>query len=423
MARISIAVVLALLAFAGGWVTHWRWPALVGGPVGQVVPAGAPAKPDSTPRIVAQGRLQPLGGLVSVILPPGQQIGEVHVRELDSVVAGKTRLLTLKSRELLQLHVDLAAAQKTEVALEFARNRLNADLAVRSAEQTLDSARFRLQQLQSSTGIRVSEMELDSARFRLQQLQSSTGIRVAEMELDSARSQLDSLTALSRDPLTATLVSLRELERLRTGVETSQLQLDAAREEHRTGLEAASNAVTAAEASLADARQAAEMARQVEVESQSPQLAEEIARKQLAEAEVLAPVSGTVLRVLLQPGETVTTSPVMQLGDLEQMECVAEVSELFASRIEPGFDATLTSPSIGRPLAGKVTSVGQVIGMASLPDPSPLALVDRKTIEVRILLDAEDVPAARGFSNLQVTVELAPSRGDGPAPTSASGNE
>ncbi len=398
MARFSIAAVLALLAFAGGWATHWRWPALIGGRVDQVTPAGASAKPDSTPRIVAQGRLQPLGGLVSVILPPGQQIGEVHVREQDSVIAGKTRLLTLKSREILQLHVDLAAAQKAEVALEFARNRLNADLAVRSAEQTLDSA-----------------------RLRLQQLESSTQIRVAEKELASARTQLESLNTLSRDPLTATLVSQRELGRLQNELETSQLQLDAAREEHRAGLEAAGRGVQAAEASLVDARQAAEMARQVEEESQSPLLAEEIARKQLAEAEVLAPVSGTVLRVLLQPGETVTTSPVMLLGNLEQMECVAEVSELFASRIEPGFDATLTSPSLGRSLAGKVTSVGQVIGMASLPDPSPLALVDRKTIEVRILLEAEDVPTARGFSNLQVTVELAPSSGSGPA--RGSGNE
>lgn len=57
--------------------------------------------------------------------------------------------------------------------------------------------------------------------------------------------------------------------------------------------------------------------------------------------------------------------------------------------------------------------------MASLPDPSPLALVDRKTIEVRIMIDDDDVASARGFSNLQVTVELAPPGGSGPPPKTA----
>lgn len=391
MGKTWIAAVLALLAFAGGWAAHWRWPHLLGGPPAPTSPASPTDGLQPAPRIVAQGRLQPFGGMVSVILPPGQQIGAVHVREQDTVVAGQTPLLTLKSRELLQLNVDLAAAQRAELALEFARNRLNAELAVRSAEQTLDSA-----------------------RLRQQQLESSTQIQVADKELASARAQLDSVTELSRDPLTTSLVSQRELMRLQTGVETSQLQLDAARADHLAGLEAARRGVTAAEASLTDAQQAAAMARQIEADNKSPRLAEEIARKQLAEAEILAPVSGTVLRVLLGPGETVTTSPVMQLGDLERMECVAEVSELFASRIEPGFEATLSSPSLGRALAGKVTSVGQVIGMASLPDPSPLALVDRKTIEVRIMIDDDDVASARGFSNLQVTVELAPPGGSGP---------
>lgn len=335
-------------------------------------------------RIVAQGRLLPRGGLVNVLVPPGQRVDRILVAEKDRVVAGQSELLTLHSQQLLGMQAEMAAARKAEVAVELEKARQGAGMLVREAESAVASAR----------------LALDQAR-------SPNRLKIAESELAAARLELAGYESLSRDPLTSTLVSRQQLALQAMKVDSLTLQLEDARQQQQRALEIAELNLSQAAGGLEDARAAAASAERMERESRSPRLAEEIALEQLQQARILAPADGTVLRVMLQPGETVTQLPVMQIGDIDRMECIAEVSEVFAARVRPGQTVTIRSPALEKPLGGEVISVGTVVGSATLPEPNPLALVDRRTVEVRIALDDDSNPAARQFVNLQVAVEIA----------------
>ncbi|HNO10612.1 MAG TPA: hypothetical protein PKI67_06770, partial [bacterium] len=68
------------------------------------------------------------------------------------------------------------------------------------------------------------------------------------------------------------------------------------------------------------------------------QLAErqvELARAGLAQTEVVAPASGTILDVLAHPGE-VGSGPLLQMGDLSAMIVTAEVYQSDVGRLRVG---------------------------------------------------------------------------------------
>ncbi len=379
---ILFAIALGLVAsFAAGWYVNRQWPQILARPVETtpVLNSGAAR----ITRIVAQGRLRPRGGILNVMATPGQRVSAVLVTEQQQVHAGETVLLGLESEKVLQLQSRLAVARKQEAGLQLAQARLNADATVRTAEATLQSA-----------------------EMKLQQLESSTELKILRRELEQATSRLNDFRDLSRDPLTRTLVSQVELKQQQDQLENSQLRLDEAATQRELALAAARTSVEQARGSLQQAQRLAELTTEAENENRSAGLASEIADLQLEQNRVVAPITGEVLRVLVQPGETVTTLPVMQLGDLSAMECVAEVSELFAGELKPGLAVVIRSPSLPDDLKGTVTTVGRIVGTATLPEPNPLALVDRKTVEIEIAIAAGDTAAARDFSNLQVTVEI-----------------
>ncbi len=380
----ALAIIIATaIGFAGGWFAVRQWPDAFS------VSSKAEPNPVSQPvrivRIVAQGRLRPLGGIVNVIAPPGQQVRELMVKESESVVAGETELVRLASLELLELQSSLASARRNEVAMDLAQARMTAEMAVRGAESSVQSA-----------------------ALNLKQLQSTSQVAIAEQELKSAQEQLDEYLQLAGDPLTKMLVSEQQLRQQKSLLENSRLQLTESKLKQEHAMEAAQQTLTVARANLLDAKESAEMAAKVEQENRSTKLAEEIANSQLQQSRVFAPASGTVLRVLVRDGDTVGPGPLMQIGNLDRMECLAEVSEMFTNKITEGMPATLSSSALSEPVQGKVTGISRVVGSATLSEPNPLALVDRKTVEVTVLIDEKDTDRARNFSNLQVTVELTP---------------
>lgn len=390
MSRVVTILLAILLGFAGGWAFQ-QFVMLPPARSAASDSSGTPVTVDPVTRIIAQGRLQPKGGVINILAPPGQRVKEILVRESSAVVAGETELLRLESLELLELQAELASARRSETSLELQQARLNADLATRNAESALEAA-----------------------LLRMEQARSGTAIEIAGRELQIARQQYSELESLSLDPLTRTLVSRQQLAQQKVQVDNLGLKLEDAKRQQEQLLAAAAKDVELARASVEDSRTAAQQARKIEEESRSPELAEQIAARQLQQGRLVAPVTGTVLRVNIQPGETVTTLPVMQLGQLDEIECLAEVSELFAARVRPGAAVALRSSALEQSLRGTVTRVGSVVGSATLPEPNPLALVDRKTVEVLVALDPADVARARNWVNLQVTVEITPSRPDQP---------
>ena len=135
----------------------------------------------------------------------------------------------------------------------------------------------------------------------------------------------------------------------------------------------------------------------------------EMAQRAYDMTEIRSPIeNGTILDLIVREGDSVTTQPVMVLGDTTQMHCVVEINDIFLNMIQlqegRKLRARITSTALKKPLLGTVISKGVMIGPPSLKDPNPFASVDRRTGTVTILLD--DPETAAKFVNLQVEAEI-----------------
>ncbi|MBD15162.1 MAG: hypothetical protein CMJ72_08365 [Planctomycetaceae bacterium] len=114
----------------------------------------------------------------------------------------------------------------------------------------------------------------------------------------------------------------------------------------------------------------------------------------------------TVLKIAAADGEIVTQSPIMQLGDLRTMICIAEVYEADRKELFEGQKAIIRSPAFSGYFAdgdlknlnsndrwggihGKIDKIGRMIAPPGLTSRNPLAPADRSVVEVRIEIDSE----------------------------------
>jgi HlyD family secretion protein len=83
---------------------------------------------------------------------------------------------------------------------------------------------------------------------------------------------------------------------------------------------------------------------------------------------------------------------------------VAEVYETDIGRVRLGQRATVSSPTLGAPIQGKVAKIGSMIFKNDVLSVDPAARIDARVVEVRILL--EDAARVANLSNLSVDVVI-----------------
>ena len=141
----------------------------------------------------------------------------------------------------------------------------------------------------------------------------------------------------------------------------------------------------------------------------------------------------TVLKIYARDGEIVTQSPIMQLGDLNEMICVAEVYEADRKNLSRNQKVIIRSPAFSGyfedgeiknkedkksqerwgGLRGKIDKIGRMIAPPGLTSRNPLAPADRSVVEVIIKIDVEanrDEIKARQ----KIITKLDPSWGEDP---------
>ncbi|MEZ6094057.1 MAG: efflux RND transporter periplasmic adaptor subunit [Pirellulaceae bacterium] len=376
--RIIVPFIAIALAFAGGWyfgVENSEWF--------QTSEADSRTDTVQVVRVIAQGRMVPVGGIVNVVIPPGQRLETLLVSAGDEVKANQTELARLKGQDALAIQSDLARSQT--------------DDAKRELEQKLLVAR---------NNVQAAEGAVKAAELQLQQAQKTIDLSVAEKKLSAAKTKLEQLTRLATDPTTQLYVSQIRLNDEQLNLEQSKSQLDSARLQQAAAIEAAQLELSLAQSSAEAARKGLAQLESLQSENRTLDLAQQLADVQNSAARIIAPADGTVLKVFLKEGEAAVNSPLMQIGDLSQMECVAEVVDRLAPKVQVGQKVTISSPALPRKLTGSVKEVGRVVGNGTLVDPSPLALIDRKTVDIRIEISNEDNDIASRLVNLQVNVEI-----------------
>ena len=302
------------------------------------------------PRAVyALGRLEPATGVISVSAVPGERLKSidpdvaVNQRVPANGVLGLLASYDLGKAQLQALHKKLELAQKNRVhQLEVAK----AQKA--QAEASLAQAQAKLKELELQGG-------------KLQSLAIAS--QLAEQEY----SQLEVLHL--SDP---ELVTEYQLRKQRNAMDMAAADYAIASEGYPTSKAAAEKAVAAAQANISVAELSLTQLEQA-YEEQAIEQEIEVAEESLKRSVLLAPdVSPetlhdvldircvadhpadssegrgayTVLKTYLQPGEFITQTPILQLGDLSSMVCLAEVYEADVKNLKSGAESDDSQPRV-----------------------------------------------------------------------------
>ena len=195
----------------------------------------------------------------------------------------------------------------------------------------------------------------------------SLDVGMAEAEVQHATAELAALTV--RQPATQQTMQ-RWQEAARLGA-AEQQQADAA-----------SAASAQLQADIAVARAGVELARQKELQ----------ARHELVLRKILAPVDAEIIKVLVQPGSTVSLQdrePSFVLLPQRPLVVRAEVNESYVARIQSGHAAEVTleaDPSLA-PIKARVVRVGRVLEAGRLSEAPQMAH------DFECILELQDNPA------------------------------
>lgn len=358
----------------------------------------------------AHGRLEPAPGADAKIASPlAGRLRAVFVREGDSVQAGEVVAIVderpqqaqslsaaaaLRAAQAQAQQADLAlkaaeaeqanAVQLAQLALKSAK--LDRDNAVQQAKIDLETAQTELKKLLA--GARPQEIaqadqavvqakatrdrdaaELERVRFLYEHGIDSkrdlddaqTALQVAEANLASAQQQ-DSLIRAGARPEDIQAARLR-VQQAQQALQRAQADGDAKVQEAKTALRQAQQGALQV---LAKKQEALAMQRTVEQKQ-----ADLLAAEATADYAVLrAPLSGVVTARNLNPGDMADpNTPVLEITDPNRLILVAQLPAEDGARVRKGMEAEVFSDVLpGKPLAGRVLSVGQVNPQTNLQE-------------------------------------------------------
>ena len=128
----------------------------------------------------------------------------------------------------------------------------------------------------------------------------------------------------------------------------------------------------------------------------------------LRETVLRAPMAGTILEILTHAGEQPGDSGVLELGQTDFMEVVAEVYETDISSVRPGQQARITAEYGGfsGELSGQVREISRQVNRRDVFSSDPKDAVDARVVEVRIALDPSASRQVMNLTRMQVLVRI-----------------
>lgn len=276
----------------------------------------------------------------------------------------------------------------------------------------------RIAEILASTGDNVAKGAVVARLDNLGQLESAVLLAEANVAVrEAALIQTSQAVRNSRDEAMAAMEQAQSL------AEEARAGLERARELFRRGVstQAALDAAEAAErqASLAVRKAEATLARftSAEIDQQPDVIVAgrnldaakadlQRAKKDLARADVVAPISGVVLDVNARAGERPPASGIMEMGDIAHMMAEVEIYQDRIAAIAEGQPVELAAAAIGQTLQGKVVSIGLTVGRQGLVSDDTAANTDARVITVMVELDGRSSEIAGRYTNLEVVARI-----------------
>jgi len=400
-------------------------------------PSGPVDAPASVRQVYALGRLEPADGIISISAIPGERLKELDPDVVENNRTPANGILGL----LTSYDIGKTQLEALEKKVELSDQKRRHEVEITKAQQA--QAEAALAQAES----KQKELELQSGKLGVLEVAS----QLAAVEY----AQLVELSLTDPD-----LVTAHQLAKQANQMEMANQEFTIASQSYGSARDAAEKSVVAARANIS----VTQMTREQLDQGYDRQAIEQeiiVAKESLKRSVLLAPnVSAatlddvtnieclpdcqpgqpdtygpyTVLKVFVRPGEFITQMPIVQLGDMSRMVCIAEVYEADVKELEVGQEVTIRSPAFSDPfddgdvdaktnrlaggMKGRVQRIGHLIASPGLANRNPLAPADRSVVEVRIEIDDQTaIQHASRRVGLQVTVEF------GEKPTTAEGGK
>ncbi|MFN9370307.1 MAG: hemolysin D [Planctomycetaceae bacterium] len=305
----------------------------------------------SNRRVHALGRLEPRGEVVRLAPPAGNDGARVEtllVAEGDEIppqtLVARLDTYARKAAELTEAEARLLAAQA-----RLAQPKAGAKPGDIEAQQAAVDL--------LAEQINVSRRDLERAeRFRNQKVISGEDFDKYQWALDK------------------TTLEFRRARQL----------LDAIREVRETDVRVQETEVATAEAAVAAAKERVEA------------------------AEVRNPTAGRILKIHTRPGEKVGDNGLLELGDVSQMQAVAEVFEGDVGLLVPGQGATISVDGTRDELRGTIVELGNIVARKVVLTNDPVSDTDARVVEVRVQLEPQSSRRVERLSNARVEVTFDP---------------
>ncbi len=337
--------------------------------------------------ITALGRLQPKGEVIKLSAPTsnsGNRVDRLLVEEGSRVKVGQA-IAILDNHNLRQ------------AALEQAQK----DVTVTQAKLAITEAGAKLGEIASQ------QAEIERLEAQRQGDISSQQSKIARLaaEVRNAQTEYQRYQGLYQNG--ATSASDRDSRRLT--LETAQKSLQEAQAELNRTKSTLPSELKAARATLnkiAEVRSVDVAYDRAEVEKAIS--ARDRAKAELEQAIVRSPINGEVLYVHTRSGEVISSNGIVEIGQTEEMEVVAEVYQSDVTKVRIGQKVRVSSDSLTGELAGKVTLIGSQVRRQETVNTDPSTNIDARVVEVHVALDAASSQKAAKFTNLQVKVVIEP---------------
>jgi len=340
--------------------------------------------PLSSPRpqqISAMARLEPAGKVIKLQVSAPRQLDRVvqwYVQEGDRVHRG-------------QKLARLDGALRAEKDWDVARSRVLQAQA--RLEQVLAGSK--------SGEIARQQGEIQRLQAELQQQLQLRRSEVTRLEVDERLTSKNYLRYRSLFDQGA--CSSLELEQRELAWNAVQRQLQMARVELQRSGETLRAQIASARGELQriqEVRPSDVAAAQADIEAAESEARR--ARVALDECLILAPQSGSLLKILTRPGERIASNGLAELAATDQMVAIAEVYQNDVGRLKLGQTCKLLSPALGEPLLGEVERLGQQVQRQNIFSEQAGERFDQRVVEVRVSLRPEAGLRAARWTNLQL---------------------
>jgi len=295
---------------------------------------------------------------------------------------------------LLLLAPALVVAQDSSQRAVSALGRLEPDggiIRVAAPSTPLAISGSILAQLLVNEGDYVKKGELLAITNSMQVLQVALDQAETEFELSKLAAEAEQSRADEACVLAS--VATREAER-RANLLARNLASEEETEQAQGDAEAKAASCTAAQANSRVAESKIDVARTRVTLKQA----------ELQRTFITAPFDSRVLDILVQPGEFIGVTGILELGRVDRMYAIAEVYETDIGRVAIGQKAQISSDALAEILSGQVEFIHLKVAKQDEIGTDPAARKDARIIEVEILLDKPELAAA--LTNLQVDIVI-----------------